>query len=67
MNNPIPGHLRPYIAEAIKAGHRTPDGILNAAIDRCNSVVNEMCDGKSRRSQIVSNQLMADVWQEHTR
>lgn len=62
MNNPIPRHLRQYITEAIAAGHRTPDAILNAALDRCNAVLNEMHDGKTRRSVLVREDIGLSVW-----
>lgn len=62
MQNPIPKHLRPYIAEAIKAGHLTPDSILSAALDRHNALLNEMYEGRTVRSVVVREDIGLSVW-----
>lgn len=62
MNNPIPCHLRQYVTEAIKAGHRTPDSILSAALDRHNALLNEMHEGRTVRSVVVREDIGLSVW-----
>lgn len=62
MISPIPQHLQGYITEAIQAGHRDPDAILQSALDRCNAMCQEMIEGDSDRSRLVREAMYIETF-----